>query len=380
MDIPNSLTLLPTLGAALIIAAGETAWINHTILSQRSLVWLGLISYPLYLWHWPLLSFSRILLGNADSLAVVFGTMAVSTVLAWITYKFIETPFRKGARGSLKVMILLAAMLLVGSGGYYSYRRNGFPSRFPSLIRELMDFSYAPPKQWERDGAFLTNRLDDEKDFRADTAEIDRHKPTIYLWGDSHANALYPGYKTCFGPEYNVIERAAASTPPLLGVEFPTRPNGRRINQYIFDSIVKDKPDVVVLAADWSAYDWEKIEITITQLKKAGIGHIVLVGPTPEWIGSLPEQLFNYSRRHHFAKIPKRMSTGLKEAPVRTDKAMAAFARRVGVEYISPCQILGNEDGFLTRVGDTADTLLVFDSEHLTVAGSEYLVSHFPKD
>jgi hypothetical protein len=73
------------------------------------------------------------------------------------------------------------------------------------------------------------------------------------------------------------------------------------------------------------------------------------------------------------------MSEGLDPESFRIDEQLAAMAVRQGIEYISPCHLLGNRDGVLVRTGETADSLVVFDNSHLTASGSIYLVSHFPR-
>ena len=87
---PGWWALLPTLGTMLIISAGPGAWFNRMILSNRILVWFGLISYPLYLWHWPLLSFAHILEYQRPSFEIRFIAVLISILLAWLTYQFIE--------------------------------------------------------------------------------------------------------------------------------------------------------------------------------------------------------------------------------------------------------------------------------------------------
>ena len=91
---PGAWALLPTLGAACLIYAGERAWPNRRVLSHRWLVWVGLISYPLYLWHWPLLSFARIMQSETPSVALRMTLLAASVLLAWLTYKLLERPVR----------------------------------------------------------------------------------------------------------------------------------------------------------------------------------------------------------------------------------------------------------------------------------------------
>ena len=100
---PGWWALPPTLGAALLIWAGKDAWLNRKLLSIRPLVFVGLISYPLYLWHWPLLSFARIVESETPSRATRLAAVCTAFVLAWATYRFVELPIRQPASGKKHV-------------------------------------------------------------------------------------------------------------------------------------------------------------------------------------------------------------------------------------------------------------------------------------
>jgi hypothetical protein len=91
---PGWWAILPTLGTALLIAVGEKSWINRYLLSFGPLVFVGLISYPIYLWHWPLLSFAHIVEGGTPQIATRLTAVALSFVLAWLTYAAIEKRIR----------------------------------------------------------------------------------------------------------------------------------------------------------------------------------------------------------------------------------------------------------------------------------------------
>jgi len=86
---PGWWALLPVLGAASCIAAGPSGVLNRYLLSNRLMVWIGLISYPLYLWHWPLLSYARIIEGGEPSLELRVALVVAAIVLAWGTYRFV---------------------------------------------------------------------------------------------------------------------------------------------------------------------------------------------------------------------------------------------------------------------------------------------------
>lgn len=126
---PGAWALLPTLGAACLIYAGESAWPNRKVLSLRLLVWIGLISYPLYLWHWPLLAFARIMESGVPSLEVRFWLVAASFVLAWLTYKFLERPLRSGSRSGSLLLMLCLTMFMLGFAGLAVKKLDGFKSR-----------------------------------------------------------------------------------------------------------------------------------------------------------------------------------------------------------------------------------------------------------
>jgi len=124
-SFPGWWALLPVMGAVLILLAGPDAWVNQKILSLKPLVWVGLISYPLYLWHWPLLSFFRILWSQSTSPFPIVGLVALSIALSWITYRYVESNVRGGGHAKVKISILVIVMTVVGVIGYETHRRDG---------------------------------------------------------------------------------------------------------------------------------------------------------------------------------------------------------------------------------------------------------------
>lgn len=123
VSFPGKWAVIPVLGAILIILAGPKAWVNRKILSNKLAVWFGLISFPLYLWHWPLLSFARIIESEVPSRNMRIAAVVLSIVLAWITYKLVERPLRFGKYSKVKVTVLVVLMTIVGSVGYYTYSK-----------------------------------------------------------------------------------------------------------------------------------------------------------------------------------------------------------------------------------------------------------------
>lgn len=119
--------LNPTLG---LIYAESNTWTSRKILSNRLAVWFGLISFPLYLWHWPILSFIRIIESKTPSWSIRVCAVFCSVLLAWLTYKFIECPIRFGRNSNIKIALLFIPMLFIGYAGYQIHNKDGFELRF----------------------------------------------------------------------------------------------------------------------------------------------------------------------------------------------------------------------------------------------------------
>ena len=129
VKFPGYTALIPVLGALCLITSGPESWVNKFILGNPVIRWLGLISYPLYLWHWPLITFARIA-GNdfPDRQTRVF-ILLLSVLLAWLTYRFIETPIRYG-RQRIRVEIPLSlGMVMMAALALTTYGNQGFPFR-----------------------------------------------------------------------------------------------------------------------------------------------------------------------------------------------------------------------------------------------------------
>ena len=183
---PGWWALLPVCAAALLISGGPTAWINRTILSNPVAVFIGLISYPLYLWHWPILSFGRILRGGELSSGARIAAVILSLVLSWATWRFVESPIRFGRKIWIKTAALALTSVIIGAIGYTIHYEDGFDRRFKSLPE---DFGWATAEPYATP--------DCRKRIGSDTIAYCRsfgsEDPDVLLVGDSHAASLYHG-------------------------------------------------------------------------------------------------------------------------------------------------------------------------------------------
>jgi len=209
---PGWWALLPTLGTVLMITAGPGVWLNRVVLAWRPLVWIGLISYPLYLWHWPLLFFARTL-GAGDGVGLM-AALALSFVFAWATYQLLEKPIRFGRPLRAKVAGLVAAMIAVGVVGYAGFIQGGFPARSGIAAAEtaLTDMSWT--REDENDA--LCHKLYPRYNY---CRIAEDRPPTVALLGDSHANHFFPGLAAEFQKRgENLVMLGAPGCPPLADI------------------------------------------------------------------------------------------------------------------------------------------------------------------
>jgi peptidoglycan/LPS O-acetylase OafA/YrhL len=153
LGFPGKWALVPVLGSVLIITAGSKAWGNRIILSNKVAVWFGLISFPLYLWHLPLLFFTRTVLSKiflgfeASSRITRLRVVIVSIILAWLTYELIEKPIRSNKPTKFFAGTLVLIIISIRFLGYSSMRANGYPkrevpeSKTISMLKQVYEFN-----------------------------------------------------------------------------------------------------------------------------------------------------------------------------------------------------------------------------------------------
>lgn len=174
-QFPGYWALIPTIGTALLIISGPNTVISSNLLSNKYLVFIGLISYPLYLWHWPLLSFARIFNNGTPPTEILCALVGLSFFLAAGTYWFIEKPIRYGLKNwGHKIQFLCLLMLVIASAAFLSKSFKGLPERFNV------------PELQINDGQFNCKNSPDEMCVLGNLTS----KKTILMYGDSHVGYL----------------------------------------------------------------------------------------------------------------------------------------------------------------------------------------------
>jgi peptidoglycan/LPS O-acetylase OafA/YrhL len=218
---PGWWALLPTLGTVLVIMAGPDAKLNRYALAWRPMVAIGLISYPLYLWHWPLFSFAWQAAGSAPPRWERLVLVAASFILAWLTYKLLEHPIRRN-RSAQPALALLVVALVIGGSGYSIVRDHGVPSRTANATGFVhTDYNPGFVKAF-LDKAATCAPLADKTVIASRCQSLTASPPEIAVFGDSHAEALYPGLIQAM-PGHSIMFLHACAFP-LVGLIESNRP------------------------------------------------------------------------------------------------------------------------------------------------------------
>lgn len=186
---PGWSALLPTLGAAFLISAGPNAVLNRFVLSNPAMVWVGLISYPLYLWHWPLLAYLRVMGGGVLLPSHAAAALALAVVFAFLTYEIIEKPIKAFARPKLMALVLCGLLMSVGASGLAIRALNGVSSRDINELN-VSDNWVGDVSSQLTDACGMTS---DESRGVANCVSDKRNTPVFALLGNSKAAALFPG-------------------------------------------------------------------------------------------------------------------------------------------------------------------------------------------
>jgi peptidoglycan/LPS O-acetylase OafA/YrhL len=385
---PFSWALLPTLGGALIIASSARTWFNRTILANRVLVWFGLISYPLYLWHWPLLSFATILEAGAPPTSVRIAVVILSILLAWLTYVFIERPIRFGKYPTVKTFGAITGMVAAGSIGWVIFAAAGLPSRLQSQIAiDLINYNFFNGRSEEdfwKTGCF--NFTDGVDLFRRNGCEQKGFpgRPTVFLIGDSYSAYLSLGLRTYLHEAgLNLFQYSMTNCARFSITD--SRERCRAINAHIFEMLKKEKPEVLMMFDQYMAgrtpspqFDGlsysEYLLRKMGELKNLGVSKIVFLGQMPNWEAALPKVLLRRFVRWD-RPVPERTYEGIDRASLEMDDILRRQKYPRNVVYVSLRDNLCNSAGCVVKVGSTVSKdLIVWDRGHLTPSGA-YFVS-----
>ncbi|MGY4623010.1 acyltransferase family protein [Bradyrhizobium sp. USDA 4486] len=366
---PGAAAIVPALGAAMFVSALGS--FSNTILSARLPVFIGLISYPLYLWHWPFLVFSELVALRPLSMGERAMCVLASLSAALLTFLFVERPIR---RRSLAVTPLVATMSIIAVLGITTVKVNGFPDRIPEEIRQAA--AIVPGRDFIRYGECHVSAADHTQ-LSSNCIEKNR-KPLVAVWGDSTAAALAAGlYQLDDRVRPGIAQFTLNSCPPVLVEALELPPSCVEANTDIVARIVKARPDAVLLHAIWNLY-WQESVIapTVRSLEQEGI-RTILVGPVPIWEQPLPRLYADYYAARRTV-LPARIPRFFR--PLAAEDGLRQTAEKLRVQYYSPLAVLCSASGCLTRTTPNVGDIIQSDIVHLTPKGAKFLAKQLIDD
>lgn len=384
LPFPGLNSLFPCIGTALLLYAGTTVNATSQLLRKRPLVAVGLISYSLYLWHWPIFAFLKYRQVELTA-AVALAAVALAFMLAYLTWRFVENPIRRnnaiGFRQAAIPLYVVPAAVFMSVGGY-SYVTEGAPQRFSSEMRELIS-SYS----FERDlGRTCSVRAEDYKKITLDYllahcafGAADQEKARVLLMGDSHAHHFKPfidrlsrdaGLKAvyhvqggCFPTELQATDRNPETGPTTC----------QQRNADLLQ--LAGSFEYVVLAGFWASEPERDLEKELRYV----VDHIVRAGATPVIFKDNPFHEPDLSRCVLYRKrgwAPPQANCAIPYTyVVETQALYDALIDRIVARYpttrvIDPKLVMCDGADCATHISNTA---LYKDSNHINTKASEML-------
>lgn len=378
---PGHMALFPVLGSGLLIYAGKCGeHIVGSILKNRFFVFTGLLSYSMYLWHWPLIVFSKyVLLRDLYSFETIV-LLACVFMVSYLSWRYVERPFRGKSAITLKRKYIFAAsgffMVFFAAIGAIIHFGSGMPGRLRLAKNQDVVFE---------DKKYVTDELKTINDIGYAVKIGDQDaEPVFLLWGDSHAGSLISGI-------YSLSEKYGKSglvfsgpgVPPLLGVN-----GGNYINTETTDfnkdvfRYIENHSDIktVILSARWCRYSeniwFEKSLIkTINRLVELG-KKIVIVDDVPQLSQNL-QQAYSVAYRKSenvsdFIDIVD--SDDLKKSENVFSRILNRYktTKNISVVYPNKMLVINHKMVLIDK-----DRLLYDDDNHLSQSGSLYIMPLF---
>lgn len=337
-------------------------------------VYLGLISYPLYLWHWPLLSYSNIVVVDDVSILrkLKVAALGIALIAASLTFHLVERPLRNEnirvvvsrLSGIFVVLILIGGIVMASDG-----MTGRFSASHMALINSAKDEKMAASIEYRLGTCLLmpTQRYDDLA-----TECLGNANSGIVLWGDSYSAHLYPGLKKLMLPSHSQPgQLTMGACPPVLEYRSQTIPNCHEFNLRVGEEMQRRSPQTLILAADWMSYisnvpDFiPKLRDSFSRIS-SNKHQILLVGPPVAWYGA---QVKIALRAMDEDSVSNASLSRLREV----DEILRKLAEEFGFQFISPVGNLcvANQCRLFLPI-DGKRNLIAWDWGHLTRDGSYF--------
>ena len=393
---PGYLSLIPVFASIFLIITFEAPSAIKNFFTNRWVVYVGLISYPLYMVHWPVLVFIKKINNGYFSTMSLLCAFFLTLILSSLIYHFIELPIRLFRRRGVAALTLIFFSIFIIFTCRAINENNGLPARSVNYLNQAIDkaLNYDADKGFRHNICFidaLNEKTSKFNDICTDSTNGDR--PTVVLWGDSHAASLYRGLEArSINDGYSLVQFTSSGCPPVIDFNVNNRPFCKKINDSVIKKIKEIHPKFVVISAFWAGYNgkinddptgviWEKIDAvklrsTVIYLKKIGVQKIVVVGSLPAYKIRQPDLLM---RTFPFQKLNLRNYEMLNQDIFSFNLIVKSSVSNYGF-FIDPLEKLCNLDGCLLSSTEEYYTPIAFDYGHLTETGSKFIVKTIFED
>ncbi len=379
---PSLLTLIPVLGTMLVIWFAGPSDLCGRLLSNRVFVWIGLISYSLYLWHYPIFAFGRLAHAIPSRTDKVLWIL-LSVSLSAISYRWLERPFRDARRTSRRLLWLTlgGASLLLFAFSFIAIDQEGLPFRFHDLKiaygKNEFDNEVLKLRSWEPlesralENGLPLGRFEHTRRWYSDTESRQRRR--VLVVGNSHSKDLY-----------NAIDQNREYFPHIevarYGIEIQDRKNEKAWNRFL-KSPNFIASDVVVISTryriDQSVDDIDDLSSFIKPIRDRS-KLVIITSNTPEFLSYKDTPIFDYYARDQH-ELPDESALAniyyqrLDPWVLRNNVRLKEVADQMGVTYIDKVE-LTCQPRLGSCAGVTPDGYkMYYDYGHLTLEGARYV-------
>ena len=380
LAFPSKWTLIPIVGSLLIIAGGSDARLNRLLLTNPIAVWFGLISYPLYLWHWPIISYLHIIGGSVPPISLTLFGIVVAIIFAWLTMVFIENPIRKKNEHSLQFRHLFLVVILLGITSSVIMIKNGLPDRLS--IRKY-NYNLGELKRTiGKERACLDFLFMSDSKFDYCKLGGESSNEIVAVIGDSHAHAAFPGISDGLKKMgFATILLANSSCPPLLMSPWGRTENERTFCSERIDEIItklkslENLNSVIIFTRGpvyWKGNSatlgidqfFDGLQRTISSLAEKSV-ELLYVTENPE----LSYQARSCLPRPFNNGAPEKCEQQLDSVLIRQEEYRNRLKQLMGIKILDSSNAFCNEVNTCFAV-NPQNQLLYADDNHLSVVGS----------
>ncbi|AEI96558.1 acyltransferase family protein [Roseobacter litoralis] len=369
---PGPAALLPVTGAVALIAAGRNNFAGR-LLSTSGPVWIGKISYSLYLWHWPLIVLWKLRTDPYLSAVEMLTLGLVSIIVAALSTRYVEQPFRKlpSQLSNRRVLWPASAALVLGAAAGWGLIQNpqalrNYPARVVALDA-YADYFDRPEfrARWQYHKCHLDPRSGGFKAYDSANCLAADTRPLVLVFGDSHAAHIWGGIAAA-RPDLNVVQASSTNCRPLPN-HAPTT-FCHKLSAFIYDEWVpQTQPRTVVLSGVWRDSELPELAAGIVKMRDSGVARVVVLGDTVTYAATLPRILARAALQGREETV--QLQNHLRPGQWQRDEVLRAIVTQAGGEHID----------LLSQVCPTGPDScqawvegvpLLFDSNHYTTEGA----------